>query len=79
MFNYSRFFDPAELDMGHISAMSIKNTIKVLDMPAPFYTAFRDIVEEDDPDDTIKVYSGPIGESIAEATPEEEEESSDKE
>jgi hypothetical protein len=79
MFNHSRFFNPAELDISYISAVSIKNTIKVLDMPALFYAASRDIVEEDDPDDTIKVYSSPIGESMAEATPEEEEESSDEE
>jgi hypothetical protein len=79
MFNYSQFFDPAKLDIGHISAVNIKNTIKVLNMPAPFYAAFRDIVEEDDLDDTIKVYSSPIGESIAEATLEEEEVSLDKE
>jgi hypothetical protein len=79
MFNYSRFFDLAELDISYISAVSIKNTIKVLDMPALFYAASRDIVEEDDLDNTIKIYSGPIGESIAETTPEKEEESLDKE
>jgi hypothetical protein len=79
-FEYSRFFDPAELDTGHISVVSIEDIIEALDMPALFYAASRDIVEGDDPDDTIKVYSGPIRESIAEATPEkkEEEESSDE-
>jgi hypothetical protein len=79
MFNYSRFFDPAELDIGHISAVNIEDTIKVLDMPAPSYAASRDVVEEDNSDDTIKVYSSPIGESMAEATPEEEEVSLDEE
>jgi hypothetical protein len=48
-------------------------------MSTPFYAAFRDIVEEDNLDNTIKVYSGPISESIAEATLEEEEVFLDKE
>jgi hypothetical protein len=76
--DHSRFFNPAELDKGHISGVSIEDVIEVLDVPAPSYAASRDITEEDDPDDTIEVYSGPIGESIAGATPEEEEESSDE-
>jgi hypothetical protein len=79
MFNYSWFFDLAKLDIGYISIVSIKDTIKVLNMSALFYTASRDIVEEDDLDDTIKVYSGPIGESRAEAILEEEEVFLDKE
>jgi hypothetical protein len=79
MFNYSQFFNPAKLDIGHISVVSIKNTIKVLDMSALFYAASRDIVEEDDLDDTIKVYSGSIGESRAEAILEKKEVSLDKE
>jgi hypothetical protein len=48
-------------------------------MSASFYAAFRDIVEEDNLDNTIKVYSGPIDESIAEATLKKEEVFLDKE
>jgi hypothetical protein len=48
-------------------------------MSALFYTTSRDIVEEDNLDDTIKVYSGSIGESIAEATLEKKEVFLDKE
>jgi hypothetical protein len=48
-------------------------------MSALFYAASRDIVEEDDLDDTIKVYSSSIDESMAEATPKEEEVFLDKE
>jgi hypothetical protein len=36
-------------------------------MSALFYIASKDIVEEDDLDNTIKVYSSSINESIAEA------------
>jgi hypothetical protein len=68
MFNYSRFFNLAKLDISYISTVSIKDTIKVLDMPALFYTASRDIVEEDDLDNTIKVYSSSIHKSIVETT-----------
>jgi hypothetical protein len=79
MFDYSRFFNSAKLDIGYISVVSIKNTIKVLNMPASFYTASRDIVEEDNLNNTIKVYSGSIGESMAEATLEKKEVFLDKE
>jgi hypothetical protein len=50
-------------------------------MPALFYAPSRDIIEEDDLNNTIKVYSGPIHKSMAEATLEEkdEEEFLDKE
>jgi hypothetical protein len=72
MFDHSRFYDPAELDIGHISAVSIEDTVEVLDMSAPYYAASRDIVEEDDLNDTIEVYSGPVGGPVAEATQEEE-------
>jgi hypothetical protein len=68
MFNYSWFFNLAKLNIDYISIVSIKNTIKVLDISALFYTALRDIVEKDDLDNTIKVYSSSIDESIAEAT-----------
>ena len=77
-FDHSRFFDPAELDVGHISAVSVEDTVEVLDMPAPSY-ASNDVVEEDDPDDTIEVYSGPVGGSTAAPNQEEEEEPSDEE
>jgi hypothetical protein len=68
MFNYSQFFNLAELNIDYISIVSIKNTIKVLNMPALFYAASRDIVEENNLNNTIKVYSssvrGPITETI---------------
>lgn len=67
-FDHSRFFDPGELDIGHISAVSNEDTIKVLDMPVPSYAASRDIVEEDDLNDTSEVYSGPVGGPVAGAT-----------
>jgi hypothetical protein len=71
VFDYSRFFNPAELDIGHISAVSIEDVIKVLDMPVLFYATSNDITEEDETEsigDTIEVDSGPIGRSMAEAT-----------
>jgi hypothetical protein len=68
MFNYSQFFNPAELNIDYISAVSIKNTIKVLNMPAPFYITSRDIVEEDNLNNTIKVYSSSVRGSVAETT-----------
>jgi hypothetical protein len=48
-------------------------------MLTPFYTTSRDIVEEDNSDNTIKVYSGSIDESIAEATLKKKEVFLDKE
>jgi hypothetical protein len=61
-FDHNRFYDPVELDIGHL-----------LDMPAPSYAASDDIVEEDDPNDTIEVDSGPVSGSVTEATQEQEE------
>jgi Reverse transcriptase (RNA-dependent DNA polymerase) len=72
-FDHSRFYDPAELDIGHSSAVSIEDIIEVLDMPAPSYSSSRDITEEDDLNDTIEVYSGPVGTAVAEEAREEEE------
>jgi hypothetical protein len=61
------------LDIGHSSVVGIKDIIEVLDMPAPSYSSFRDITEEDDPNDTIEVYSGPVGTAVAGETQQEEE------
>jgi hypothetical protein len=44
-----------------------------------FYAAFRDIVEEDDLNNIIKIYSSSIDKSIAEATLKKKEEFLDKE
>jgi hypothetical protein len=70
-FNYSLFYDPAELDISHIFTVNIKNTVKILDVSAPFYPAFRDIIEEDKTEfirDTIKVNSDPVSRVITEGT-----------
>jgi hypothetical protein len=48
-------------------------------MPALFYATSRDIVEEDDLDNTIKVYSSSISESRVEAILEKKEVFLDKE
>jgi hypothetical protein len=79
MFNYSQFFNLAKLNIGYISAVSIKNTIKVINILTLFYAVFKDIVEEDNLDNTIKVYSSSIDESIAEATLKKKEVFLDKE
>ena len=51
-----------------------------MEFPEPSWAASTDIVEEDDPYDTIEVYSGPVGGSMREAAQEqaEETESSDE-
>lgn len=46
-FNKGQFYDPKELDSGHLLTTEIEDLIEVIEMPEPSYTASRTLVNDD--------------------------------
>ena len=53
-FDHSRFYDPAELDAGHLKAVSIEDLVEVLDIPEPSWSNSPSFEEEDDSSSALR-------------------------
>ncbi len=46
-FQKKLFYDPRELDSGHIMTTELDQIVEIIDMPEPSYTASRSLVNDD--------------------------------